>query len=101
MVDQDVNVTDLLRKVLDVGWVTQVGGDKPSLTASRLNLFDDRCAALCVAADDDDLHAITGKAQGDFFAEPGGSARDESGQVLVIERGHGLLPASQNKASSM
>jgi hypothetical protein len=47
-------------------------------------LFDDRCAALCVAADDDDLHAVTGEAQGDFFAEAGGRAGDESGEETIL-----------------
>src|SRR5713101_3555710 len=61
--------TDLLRQVCDVGWVAQVGGDKASLTAGRLDLFDDRCAARRVAADDDDLHGVMGEAQGDGFAE--------------------------------
>jgi hypothetical protein len=90
VVDQDINVTDVLGKVFDVGWVAQVRGDKPSLPAGRLNLFDDRCATRRVATNDDDLHAVTSEPHGDFFAEAGSCSRHECGRGLVVERGHGF-----------
>jgi hypothetical protein len=83
--------SDLFDKVLDVGWVAQVCGDKASLTTSSLDLLDDRCAASAVASSNDDLHAIAGEPQGDFFAEAGRRSGHECGQGLVVdgESGHG------------
>jgi len=93
VIDQDINVADLLRKVFDIGRVAQIRGDEPSLTAGHLDLFDDRCAARGVASDNDDLQVVTGEPEGDLFAQACGCAGDECGQGLVVNRGHKVSPS--------
>ena len=79
----------------DLGRLAQVRGDKASFATSRRDFLDDCCATRCIAADGDDVHAVTGEAEGDFFAEPGGCSRDECSKWLLVERGHGILVNSR------
>ena len=41
VIDQDIDVTDFLGQVLDIGWIAQVSGDKASFTPGRVDLIDD------------------------------------------------------------
>ena len=58
------------------------------------DLRDDRGSSGCVAADDNDPHAVAGEMQGDLLAQAGGGAGHQGGERRGgrSDIGHGGLP---------